>query len=106
MKFLIDEDVAIEVVRFLRRSGHQVEEVFDVLGSATPDPAIWQHAVQTGAIVITCNRDDFLKLAGEDPATGLIVLNRRRTRQSECNHISALLARAGETGLAFNINFA
>jgi predicted nuclease of predicted toxin-antitoxin system len=83
VKFLIDEDVAIDIARFLRHAGHHVDEVSQVLGTETPDPAIWQRAIETGAIVITCNRDDFLRLAGQNPATGLIILNRRRTRQSE-----------------------
>jgi hypothetical protein len=30
---------------------------------------------------------DFLELAGTEPATGLIILNRRRTRQAECRHL-------------------
>jgi hypothetical protein len=67
---------------------------------------IWRHAVLTGAIVITCNRQDFLRLAGTAPETGLIVLNRRRKRQAECRHVLELLARAGESGLSGNINFA
>ena len=56
--------------------------------------------------MITCNRQDFLQLAGTAPEAGLIVLNRRRTRQAECRHVLGLLARAGESGLAGNINFA
>ena len=58
------------------------------------------------AIVVTCNRQDFLKLAGNAPETGLIILNRRRTRQAECRHVLHLLTNAGETGLKGNINFA
>jgi hypothetical protein len=49
---------------------------------------------------------DFLELAGTEPATGLIILNRRRTRQAECRHLLQLLANAGEDGLKGNINFA
>ena len=56
--------------------------------------------------MITCNRQDFLELAGTEPDTGLIVLNRRRTRQAECRHLLQLLASAGESGLMGNINFA
>jgi len=64
------------------------------------------NAVLMDAMVITCNRQDFLELAGTEPETGLIILNRRRTRQSECSHLLRLLASAGETGLKGNINFA
>ena len=106
MRFLIDEDVAIEIARSLEQNGHEVSLVFEVLGGRTSDESIWEYAVLSEAIVITCNRSDFLRLAGTAPQTGLIILNRRRTRVAECSSISRLLDRAGEAGLARNINFA
>ncbi len=106
MRFLLDEDVAIEVSRCLYQAGHEVALVAEALGIRTDDVDIWRHAARTDAIVITCNRQDFLKLAGTEPATGLIVLNRRRTRQAEWRHLLQLLEKAGEAGLKGNINFA
>ena len=106
MKFLIDEDVAVEIDRSLRQAGQTVVRVADVLGFRTDDVDIWEYASQHGLIVVTCNRGDFLELAGGTPATGLIILNRRRTRQSECSNLLRLLAKAGEAGLCGNINFA
>jgi predicted nuclease of predicted toxin-antitoxin system len=106
VKFLIDEDVPMEVSRCLRDAGHEVCVVAEVLGVRTDDVDIWRFAVLSQAIVVTCNRQDFLSLAGTQPETGLIVLNRRRTRQAECRRILALLENAGETGLNGNINFA
>jgi predicted nuclease of predicted toxin-antitoxin system len=106
VRFLVDEDVAIEVARCLHQAGHEVSRVAEVLGNRTDDVDIWHHAVRADAIVITCNRQDFLELAGSQPETGLIVLNRRRTRQAECRHLLRLLANAGEAGLKRNINFA
>ncbi len=106
MRFLIDEDVAIEVARCLDQEGHSVSLVAEVLGVRSDDVDIWNHAVRSEAIVITCNRQDFLELAGTTPETGLIILNRRRTRPAECRHLLALLSSAGEAGLQRNINFA
>ncbi len=106
MRFLIDEDVAIEVARSLKQAGHEVWLVPEVLGNRTDDIEIWRYAARNEAIVVTCNRQDFLQLAGQEPGTGLIILNRRRTRMAECTHILHLLATAGETGLKGNINFA
>lgn len=106
MKFLVDEDVALEVTRCLQQAGHEVSQVAEVLGVRTDDVDIWHHAVRTEAVVITCNRQDFLELAGTAPETGVIILNRRRTRQAECRHLLQLLASAGEAGLQKNINFA
>lgn len=106
MRFLVDEDVAEEVVRCLRQAGHEVSLVTEVLGVRTDDVDIWHYAVRAETIVVTCNRQDFLELAGTAPETGVIILNRRRTRQSECRHLLELLSGAGETGLRGNINFA
>jgi predicted nuclease of predicted toxin-antitoxin system len=106
VRFLIDEDVPIEAVRCVRQAGHEGLLVVETLGTRTEDADVWYHAVQTESIVITCNRQDYLELAGTEPSTGLIVLKRRKTRQAECTHLLRLLACAGETGLKFNINFA
>ncbi len=96
----------MEVFRCLHQGGHEAQLVFDALGPRTPDERVWDHAIRTQAIVVTCNRDDFLRLAGQSPATGLIIVNRRRTRQAECRKVLELLRSAGESGLQRNINFA
>jgi predicted nuclease of predicted toxin-antitoxin system len=106
VRFLIDEDVPMEAARCVRQAGHEVQLVAETLGTRTDDADVWYHAVQTQFIVVTCNRQDFLQLAGTAPATGLIILKRRRTRQAECNRLLQLLVSAGETGLKGNINFA
>ena len=106
MRFLVDEDVPIEVTRCLREKGHEVFLAADVLGVRSDDADIWQHAVGNDSFVVTCNRQDFLELAGKSPEAGLIVLNRRKNRQAECSHILQLIAHAGEPGLKRNINFA
>jgi len=106
VKFLIDEDVAIEVARCLQNAGHNVSLVTEILGGSADDFDIWRYAISTGKILITCNRQDFLELAGTEPGAGLIILNRRRTRQAECNHLLRLIENASESGLRGNINFA
>lgn len=106
MKFLLDEDVATEIVRCLQQHGHETQLVFEALGPRTPDNRVWEHAVRTDAIVVTCNRDDFLELAGAAPETGLIIVKRRRTRQAECRKVLDLPRSAGDTSLYKNINFA
>jgi predicted nuclease of predicted toxin-antitoxin system len=106
LKFLVDEDVAIELDRCLRQDGHEVVRTAQTLGFRTDDADIWDHACRHRLIVLTCNRQDFLELAGDAPATGLIILNRRRSRQAECAHLRQLIQSAGETGIYGNINFA
>jgi len=56
--------------------------------------------------MISCNRDDFLKLAGRGPHLGLIILIRHRNPQTECTNLLRLIGKAGEQGLKGNINFA
>ena len=73
MRFLVDEDVAVEVARCLRQAGHEVSLVAEVLGVRTDDVDIWHYAVRSEAIVVTCNRQDFLELAGTAPETGVVI---------------------------------
>lgn len=70
MRFLFDEDVPIEAVRSVRQAGHEILLVAESLGMRTDDANIWYRAVRTNSIEVTCNRQDFLKLAGTEPATG------------------------------------
>ena len=106
MNFLLDQDVPIEVARLLQREGHSVHRLMDVLPVTTADPEVFAHAKRNGLMMVTCNRKDFLPLAEAGPQPGLVVLIRRKTRQSECAHLLQLLRNAGESGLAGNINFA
>ena len=77
----------------------------------TPDDEVFRHDQSESRLIVTCNRAHFLALAEQAVAVqqsfaGLIVLIRRRSRQAECGHLLQLLRRAGEPGLANNINFA
>jgi hypothetical protein len=55
---------------------------------------------------MTCNRDDFIELAQNQPHHGIVVIIRRRTRAAERAALFRLLERAGETDLKDNINSA
>jgi predicted nuclease of predicted toxin-antitoxin system len=106
VRFFCDHDVPADVARVLRQEGHEVTELRAVLAVNASDPEVIRYAHERELLLVTCNRDDFLALASEQAGAGLIVLIRRRTRQAECAHLLALLARAGEDGLRGNINFA
>ena len=106
MNFLLDHDVPIEVARLLKREGHSAHRLIDVLPVTTLDPDVFAHARRNELVTVTCNRKDFVPLAEAGPQPGLIVLIRRKTRQSECAHLLELLRRAGESGINGNINFA
>jgi len=111
VKFLLDHDVPAEAAHLLRYWGHDVVRLRDVLPVTAPDEEVFRHAQEEKRIIISCNRGHFLALAQQTiqartPFAGLIVLIRRRSRQSECAHLLRLLRQAGEAGLDGNINFA
>jgi predicted nuclease of predicted toxin-antitoxin system len=106
VKFFLDHDVPAEVGRVLRQVGHEVIELRQVLPPHTCDFEALEYAREHGLFLITCNRDDFLALAGDHPNPGIIILVRRRSRHAECGHLLTLLSRAGESRLHRNINFA
>ena len=106
VRFFLDHDVPAEIARVLRNEGHEVVELREVLNITSSDDVVFAYASTHEMLMLTCNRDDFLKLAAQQPHAGLIILIRRRTRQAECGHLLALLGRAGESGLRGNINFA
>ncbi|MDZ4796954.1 MAG: DUF5615 family PIN-like protein [Bryobacteraceae bacterium] len=70
------------------------------------DETVLQFAHEGGYVLLTCNRDDFLRLAETTPHHGIVIVIRRRTRADERAALFRLLDRAGETGLRNNVNFA
>lgn len=106
MNFFLDHDVPTDVGRVLRLKGHTVNFLTDVLPRSADDNEAFRYAVSHKLVVITCNRQDFLRLAETEPHAGLIILVRRRTRVAECAALLRLIQRAGESGLTQNVNFA
>ena len=106
MKFFLDHDVAAAVADALRRHGHEVIVLREVLSSDAADPQVFASAQENGCVMVTCNRNDFLELAARQPHRGLIILIRRRSPQAECIRLLRLIEQAGESGLTGNINFA
>jgi hypothetical protein len=72
------------------------------LARRLPPPRVHTH----GAILVTCNRDDFFALRPEGEYPGIVILIRHRTRPAEIAGRQALLAGASAQGLANNVNFA
>jgi predicted nuclease of predicted toxin-antitoxin system len=107
VRFFLDHDVPADLALVLRLRGHEAVRLSEVLPPDTPDDVLWARACAEGRIVITCNRAHFLALAATTEVyPGLIILNRRRSRQLETSRLLTLLKNAGEQGLRNNINFA
>ncbi|HAB18612.1 MAG TPA: DUF5615 family PIN-like protein [Verrucomicrobiota bacterium] len=106
MTFLLDQDVPDDLAHWLRHRGHTVICLREVMPITTPDLDVRSRAQAHGAILVTCNRDDFLELLPEGPHPGIVILIRCRTRQAEIAGMQRLLAGAVLPGLVSNINFA
>ena len=106
MKFLLDHDVPDDLSFLLIQLGHEVTLLRQALPADSPDDAVLGFAYDRGCILITCNRDDFLRLAQVKPHRGIVIVIRRRTRAAERAALLSLLERAGESGLTATINFA
>jgi hypothetical protein len=107
VSFLPDHDVPAETAHLLHYWRHQVTVLGSLLPTTASDEEVFGQACSRGLILISCNRDHFLMLARQtQDHAGLIILIRRRTRQSEGAHLRVLLQRAGEQGLCNNVNFA
>ena len=106
MKFLLDHDVPEDLSYLLEQLGHDVALLRRVLPREASDEAVLQFAYERGCVLLSCNRDDFLRLATEKPHHGIVIIIRRRTRAAERAAMFRLLERAGEAGLHNNVNFA
>jgi predicted nuclease of predicted toxin-antitoxin system len=106
VRFLLDHDVPEDLSYLLRHLGHTVTVLRHVLPRDASDETVLDFARDHGHVLLTCNRDDFLRLANHQPHGGIIVVVRRRTRAAERAALFRLLERAGETGILNNVNFA
>ena len=106
MRFLLDHDVPETIARVLVRAGYEVNLLREVLPVDAKDAKVFEFAAQRALVLVTCNRDDFLKLANRLPYTGIIIIVRRRTRAAECAALLKLLRGAGDSGIHGGINFA
>jgi predicted nuclease of predicted toxin-antitoxin system len=106
VKFLLDHDVPDDAAFSLEALGHVVVKLREVRRATAPDDEVLRLAGERDCVLITCNRDDFLAVAGRVAHQGIIILIRRKSRALERAALVRLLDSAGELGLKDNINFA
>jgi predicted nuclease of predicted toxin-antitoxin system len=106
VRFLFDHDVPDDLAYLLRELGHIIIFVREVMERTSADVEVLAYAYRENAVMVTCNRDDFLGLAQQQPHRGIVIVIRRQTRTAERTAFFRLLERAGEAGLSNNINFA
>jgi predicted nuclease of predicted toxin-antitoxin system len=64
VKFLLDHDVPDDIAFSLEALGHGVVKLREDLPFTTVDDEVLRHAAERDCLLITCNRDDFLDVAG------------------------------------------
>jgi len=106
VKFLLDHDVPDDLSYLLEQLGHEVVLLRKALPGDSADEVVLRFAHDAGCILLTCNRDDFLRLAATCAHNGVVIVIRRRTRGDERAALFRLIERAGEAGLRNNVNFA
>ena len=72
MKFLVDAQLPPALARWLREAGHEAEHVEDACLREANDGAIWAHALQSGAIIVTKD-EDFAARSAQAATAPLIV---------------------------------
>jgi predicted nuclease of predicted toxin-antitoxin system len=81
MRFIVDAQLPPALARWLMLRGHEAEHVADRLLATAPDTIIWDHALKTGAVIITKDEDFAQRkiLTGSGPSVVWIRLpNTRR----------------------------
>jgi predicted nuclease of predicted toxin-antitoxin system len=106
VNFLLDHDVPDDLSYLLEHLGHRVVRLREALPRTASDAEVLAHAADHGLVVITCNRDDFLRLVGDRPHGGIVIVIRRRSRAAERAALLRLVESAGPEGLRGNVNFA
>ena len=59
MKFLVDNQLPIALVRHLNQQGHEAVHVLEIDFAETNDRDIWRHALGEGRVVISKDEDFF-----------------------------------------------
>jgi predicted nuclease of predicted toxin-antitoxin system len=74
-----DEDFKASVAAGLRELGHDVQSAVQagLANRGLPDEALLAHATAEGRVVLTHNRDDFVRLHRKTPAHGGIIVCRQ-----------------------------
>jgi predicted nuclease of predicted toxin-antitoxin system len=74
MRFLVDAQLPPALAGWLSAHGHDGEHVFDRFPSNVPDSVIWQHAVSTGAVIVSKDQDFVTRVLATETGPSVIWL--------------------------------
>jgi predicted nuclease of predicted toxin-antitoxin system len=97
MRFYLDENVPLDVVRVGRALGLDVVSSHEVGNDALSDREQLDYAAAQVRCLITINRDDFIRLtdefsAVERPHKGVLIISHRLAQQSPRRIVDAIVA--------------
>jgi len=72
MRFLVDNQLPIQLANFLRDRGHDCDHVLDIGLSESDDVTVWSRAVSEGRVLISKD-DDFAFLAKRPGDAGQLI---------------------------------
>ena len=75
MKFLFDHDVPDDLSYLLQELGHEVSLLRGLLPKDGSDPIVFPFAYDNDFLLVTCNRDDFIKLAKQKSYHRMIIVS-------------------------------
>ncbi len=83
MYLLLDECCGKALVKIAEALGHSAQRSVDVgvLGRGATDDAVFAFARQSGAVLVTVNRADFIDIAAAGPHVGVLLIPSLPNRQ-------------------------
>jgi len=98
MKFLIDENLSPDVVRFFADRGVFAQHVAHIGLVGATDATVWQYAFDHDQTVVTVNGADYAELArSSDLHAGLvIILEGGLSRAAQCELLLSVLDELGD----------
>ena len=83
MRFLVDAQLPPALARWLTAQGHEAEHVADCGLAQASDPAIWDYAINVGAIIVSKDEDFAQRKLLEPRGPRLIWIRSPNTRKRE-----------------------
>lgn len=83
MRFLVDAQLPPALARWLTAAGHPSEHVADLGLDAASDPAVWERAACTGAVIVTKDQDfAVLRIMSDAPTPSVVWLRIGNSRRA------------------------
>lgn len=83
MRFLIDAQLPPTLAARLRELGHDAEHVFERFPPDTSDSTLWQHAIESGAVIVSKDQDFSTRVITARERTAVVWLRMGNMRSRE-----------------------